>query len=346
MFEWPCLGSSCTRIAAGRAEITAAQPKLVECCLVSYMPLASWMLRAEQHRGRAEQLNGVFRDCDWNLLQLTRTVRFLLRPVHCCRRAPYIYPIAPPFLRSVGASGACRSLVVARVGGHHAHAARGAKMWDDTADMPFEQRFSAALHVPVGPDSPPLELEQAPPTLGGADPLGTACTVWRGGERLVETPRNTNSSRRRSSPRRQTHRGTGKRDGHRRPRMRARLAPARRAHGSARKPPAPPTQRDARRLGPVPVWVRGVGRKTGLEYGRPAGLRPRAGRGRVLPPGQHRRCVRCKCAAVAAGAAALACERHEPLAVRIVGKRAAEARRRRAAEGRPGGKRGASRCCS
>jgi hypothetical protein len=59
-------------------------------------------------------------------------------------------------------------------------------MWDDTADMPFEQRFIAHRTVPVGPDSPPLELEQAPPTLGGADPLGTACTVWRGGERLVE----------------------------------------------------------------------------------------------------------------------------------------------------------------
>ena len=59
-------------------------------------------------------------------------------------------------------------------------------MWDDTADMPFEQRFIAHRTVPVGPDSPPLELEQAPPTLGGTDPLGTACTVWRGGERLVE----------------------------------------------------------------------------------------------------------------------------------------------------------------
>ena len=59
-------------------------------------------------------------------------------------------------------------------------------MWDDTADMPFEQRFIAHRTVPVGPDSPPLELEQAPPTLGGADPLGTACTVWKGGERLVE----------------------------------------------------------------------------------------------------------------------------------------------------------------
>ena len=59
-------------------------------------------------------------------------------------------------------------------------------MWDDTADMPFEQRFIAHRTVPVGPESPPLELEQAPPTLGGTDPLGTACTVWRGGERLVE----------------------------------------------------------------------------------------------------------------------------------------------------------------
>ena len=59
-------------------------------------------------------------------------------------------------------------------------------MWDDTADMPFEQRFIAHRTVPVGPESPPLELEQAAPTLGGADPLGTACTVWRGGERLVE----------------------------------------------------------------------------------------------------------------------------------------------------------------
>jgi len=59
-------------------------------------------------------------------------------------------------------------------------------MWDDTADMPFEQRFISRRTVPVGPESPPLELEQTPPTLGGADPLGTACTVWRGGERLVE----------------------------------------------------------------------------------------------------------------------------------------------------------------
>ena len=59
-------------------------------------------------------------------------------------------------------------------------------MWDDTADMPFEQRFIAHRTVPVGHESPPLELEQAPPTLGGTDPLGTACTVWRGGERLVE----------------------------------------------------------------------------------------------------------------------------------------------------------------
>ena len=59
-------------------------------------------------------------------------------------------------------------------------------MWDDTADMPFEQRFIAHRTVPVGPDSPPLELEQAAPTLGGVDPLGTACTVWKGGERLVE----------------------------------------------------------------------------------------------------------------------------------------------------------------
>ena len=57
-------------------------------------------------------------------------------------------------------------------------------MWDDTADMPFEQRFIAHRTVPVGPAA--LELEQTPPTLGGADPLGTACTVWRGGERLVE----------------------------------------------------------------------------------------------------------------------------------------------------------------
>lgn len=59
-------------------------------------------------------------------------------------------------------------------------------MWDDTADMPFEQRFIAHRTVPVGPDAPPLELEQAPPALGGTDPLGTACTVWKGGERLVE----------------------------------------------------------------------------------------------------------------------------------------------------------------
>ena len=57
-------------------------------------------------------------------------------------------------------------------------------MWDDTADMPFEQRFIAHRTIPVGPAA--LELEQAPPTLGGTDPLGTACTVWRGGERLVE----------------------------------------------------------------------------------------------------------------------------------------------------------------
>ena len=57
-------------------------------------------------------------------------------------------------------------------------------MWDDTADMPFEQRFIAHRTVPVGPAA--LELEQTPPTLGGTDPLGTACTVWRGGERLVE----------------------------------------------------------------------------------------------------------------------------------------------------------------
>ena len=57
-------------------------------------------------------------------------------------------------------------------------------MWDDTADMPFEQRFIAHRTVPVGPAA--LELEQTPPTLGGADPLGTACTVWKGGERLVE----------------------------------------------------------------------------------------------------------------------------------------------------------------
>jgi len=57
-------------------------------------------------------------------------------------------------------------------------------MWDDTADMPFEQRFIAHRTVPVGPAA--LELEQTAPTLGGADPLGTACTVWRGGERLVE----------------------------------------------------------------------------------------------------------------------------------------------------------------
>ena len=59
-------------------------------------------------------------------------------------------------------------------------------MWDDTADMPYAERFVACRTVPVGPESPPLELEQLPPTLGGADPLGTACTVWRGGERLVE----------------------------------------------------------------------------------------------------------------------------------------------------------------
>ncbi|CAH0375902.1 unnamed protein product [Pelagomonas calceolata] len=57
-------------------------------------------------------------------------------------------------------------------------------MWDDTADMPFEQRFIAHRTVPVGPAA--LELEQTPPTLGGTDPLGTACTVWKGGERLVE----------------------------------------------------------------------------------------------------------------------------------------------------------------
>ena len=30
-------------------------------------------------------------------------------------------------------------------------------MWDDTADMPFEQRFIAHRTVPVGPESPPLD---------------------------------------------------------------------------------------------------------------------------------------------------------------------------------------------
>ena len=59
------------------------------------------------------------------------------------------------------------------------------KMWDDTADMPFEQRFIAHRTVPVGPAA--LELEQTPPTMGGTDPLGTACTVWKGGELLART---------------------------------------------------------------------------------------------------------------------------------------------------------------
>lgn len=57
-------------------------------------------------------------------------------------------------------------------------------MQDD--DAPYAARFVAHRTVPVGRDLPPLELEQTPPTLGGTDPLGTACTVWRGGERLVE----------------------------------------------------------------------------------------------------------------------------------------------------------------
>ena len=47
-------------------------------------------------------------------------------------------------------------------------------MWDDTADMPFEQRFIAHRTVPVGPAA--LELEQTPPTLGGA------CSSSSGGE--------------------------------------------------------------------------------------------------------------------------------------------------------------------
>jgi predicted nicotinamide N-methyase len=87
-----------------------------------------------------------------------------------------------PFVRSVrGATGRESS----HGSGHQRkHAVAAVKMWDDTADMPFEQRFIAHRTIPVGPAA--LELEQAPPTLGGTDPLGTACTVWRGGERLVE----------------------------------------------------------------------------------------------------------------------------------------------------------------
>jgi hypothetical protein len=100
-------------------------------------------------------------------------VRFLLRPSAPGCRKGLEGTLQPPFVRSVPVRVA-RPVV------------KQCKMWDDTADMPFEQRFIAHRTVPVGPDSPPLELEQAPPTLGGADPLGTACTVWRGGERLVE----------------------------------------------------------------------------------------------------------------------------------------------------------------
>ena len=44
-------------------------------------------------------------------------------------------------------------------------------MWDDTADMPFEQRFIAHRTVPVGPAA--LEWEQTPPPRGGTEPAET-----------------------------------------------------------------------------------------------------------------------------------------------------------------------------
>ena len=74
----------------------------------------------------------------------------------------------PPIVRSVPVRVRVRSLVIVQA------RLRSPKMWDDTADMPFEQRFIAHRTVPVGPAA--LELEQTPPTMGGTDPLGTACT--------------------------------------------------------------------------------------------------------------------------------------------------------------------------
>ena len=121
-----------------------------------------------------EQLNEVFGVGDWSPAAAKAT-RAIPAAAECTRLQESTY--SRHSCGTVSVRVARPAVAIARV-------RRSRNMWDDTADMPFEQRFIAHRTVPVGPAA--LELEQTPPTLGGADPLGTACTVWRGGERLVE----------------------------------------------------------------------------------------------------------------------------------------------------------------